>query len=465
MFCPFLNSDHAIAVMMIHYYELPHDIYAWGMNRMGTLIPLISQIFYHVLNLSPLLSESIVHYAILLLGCLSFIHFIKSPFLKIIFAIVWFIPPMRLIDVTQFAFGIHYSLIAMACYLFDCSQKEKIRQCKFSRHAILSLIVLLLIAVIWVSDMALVSVFLLLAVQLYFYLKKNPISFSMLKKAELYYALAGIVLGILFIHYGKSHSSSHYKYATFCTLKQLIHNVSYLGTSIRDFFVFRTPELFSSIHVYLVVIVLIFLATQIKKIKLNENVKKWFLIFFLDAILILGIILISRWTYYNDVPRRYFTCPYISFSFAIILLFDNLNIQRKSRIALHVFLLTTVLMASIGTFYSLKYKWPQTLTPKVERGRALDKLGKIGIIADFWESYVNSCHNPELIKAIPHETSSVVVDNRVIKDVFEQKNIYVIKNRWLQSCPDTINEYGRMLIKDGDEFKIGDYEVCKYLKQ
>ena len=117
LFYPLLNSDNAVTVLMIHDFNLPNDFYFWGQDRMGSLIPFLAQFFYKVFHLSALTSESITHYFILLTGFLAFASFLKNPWYKIIFCIIWFFPPIHMIDVTQFAFGIHYSLIAIACFL------------------------------------------------------------------------------------------------------------------------------------------------------------------------------------------------------------------------------------------------------------------------------------------------------------------------------------------------------------
>ncbi|MBA3705795.1 MAG: hypothetical protein H0W84_07800, partial [Bacteroidetes bacterium] len=178
LFYPILNSDNGASILMVYYFKLPNDLYFWGQDRAGSLIPLIGQIFNKILNFSALQSEAITHYLILLLGFLAFSTFLKSYFYKIIFAIIWFFPPMRLIDVTQFYYGIHYSIIAIACYLFVYYKKEKIQNSPLKRHLILSSITILLIVAVWVSDMALVSVFLLLMIQVYFYLKENKLTVS-----------------------------------------------------------------------------------------------------------------------------------------------------------------------------------------------------------------------------------------------------------------------------------------------
>lgn len=464
LFYPALNSDNAVTILMTHYFKLPNDLYFWGQDRMGSLIPLIGQIPLKLFNLSALTSESIVHYLILLVGFLSFSHFLKSHFLRIIFSIIWFFPPMRLIDVTQFSFGIHYSLIAISCYLFDYYHKEQNQNKLLLRHAILLIISVLLIASIWVSDMALISVFLLLAIQLYFYLKTKIFTFSLLKKVELYYTLAGLMVGYAFIHYAKSLSQNKQVYATFSDFNTIWQTCIIFWNTILDIFTFKANEPFTSVYSYLVVIILIIISFQIKNFKLNNAVNRIILFFLLDAVFLFFIIMISHWTFLNGVPRRYFTCTYISLSFVVLLLLDNLNTNSKNISSINVFLLITVFIGGIGTFYNIKFIWPKTMTPRVKIASEFQKLGQIGIISEYWNSYITSCPNPNLIKATPHDSTWAVRNYEIVDEVFEQKNIYVIKDMWFQVFPDTLKEFGRVLIKDGTEFRIGDCNVCKYKK-
>ncbi|HBZ65748.1 MAG TPA: hypothetical protein DEO70_02850 [Bacteroidales bacterium] len=464
LFYPVLNSDNAVTILMIHYFKLPNDLYFWGQDRMGSLIPLIGQIPLKIFSFSALTSESIVHYLILILGSFSFTHFLKSHFLKIIFAIVWFFPPMRLIDVTQFSFGIHYSLIAMSCYLFDYYQKEKIQNNLLLRNSILSIIALLLISAIWVSDMALVTVFLLLAFQLYFYLKKNVFAFSLLKKSELYFTLAGFILGYIFIHYAKSLSQNRQDYTTFSDFNTIWKTCVLFWNTIADFSAFRAKEPFTSVYSYLVVIIFIIIVSQIKNVKISSTAKMMMLFFLFDAVILFGAIMISNWTFLNGVPRRYFTCTYISLSFALLLLLDNLNTNGKYLNIINTVLLLTVFTGGIGTLYNIRFIWPKTMTPRVKIAGEFEKLGQIGIISEYWNSYINSCPDPGMIKATPHDLTWAVRNYEIVDEVFEQKNIYVIKDMWLEAFPDTLKEFGRVLIKDGTEFRIGDCNVCKYKK-
>ncbi|MCD4747272.1 MAG: hypothetical protein K8R58_13320 [Bacteroidales bacterium] len=68
IFYPLFNSDDGVTVLMLHYFKLPNDIYFWNQDRVGSIIPLIGQLFYKGLGFSLLWSESITHYIILILG-------------------------------------------------------------------------------------------------------------------------------------------------------------------------------------------------------------------------------------------------------------------------------------------------------------------------------------------------------------------------------------------------------------
>lgn len=459
LFYPLLNSDNAVTILMIHYFKLPGDLYFWDQDRMGSIIPLIGQIPNKLFNISAITTESIIHYFILLLGYLSFAHFLKSHFLKIVFAIIWFFPPLWMIDLTQFSFGIHYSLIAMACFLFAIYSKMNIQENLLYRHLILTLITLLLISSIWVSDMALVTVFLVLTTHFYFYIKKVTFTWQLLKKLELWYAVSGLILGYIFIHYAKFHAQKKQDYAVFNNFDVTWQTWVIFWNSIMNFFTFSVPEISTSIYAYLSVIVLILFFRKIKSIQLSETAKKLLLFFLLDAILLFGIILISKWTILNGVPRRYFTCTYISLTFSLLLLLDNLKHKHKY---LNIFLLLTVLTGGLGAIYDLKFSSPKTLTPAIETSNEFKKLGEIGIISEYWNSYIISCASPTTIIATPHDTSWVVKNPSFVDEVFKQKNIYVIRDNWFDHFPDTINEFNRMLIKDGEEFRIGERNICKY---
>ena len=151
---------------------------------------------------------------------------------------------------------------------------------------------------------------------------------------------------------------------------------------------------------------------------------------------------------------------------ALLLILDNIKASQKADLTLPKFqtlvkfdskfintiLLVTVLTGGIGAIYNMKYIWPKTLTPKARIVDEFKRLGHIGIISDYWNLYVTSCPNPDLIIATPNE-QAFVRNNKMAEDVFKQPNIYIIKDMWLQTFPDSMSQFHRLLVKDGNEFE------------
>ena len=457
-----LNSDNAVTVLMVHYFKLPDDLYFWGQDRLGSLIPLIAQIPNKLFRLSPILSESIVHYGILLTGFLAFATFIKSNFYKIVFAIIWFFPPMRLIDVTQFAFGIHYSLIAIICYLINNLTNESNPLKNSHYYLILSAATLLMIVTIWVSDMAIVSAGLLITINIFLFFKNKSISNKRNKIAFSLFSFIGAITGYLAIHYAKGLTGIKNTYSTFGDSEMIKKSVEIFLKSIKEFLTFTSDEPLTSVYTYLVLILIISILFSIKFFKPNPQTKKWLFYFLLESILLFGIIMVSKWTFLNSVPRRYFTCTYITLSFALVLILDNLDANKSRKLYLNALILITVLVGGSSSIYNIKYFAPSSLTPMTTVLSDFEKLGHIGVISEYWNSYVTSCINPELIKATPHDQTYAVRNYKIVEEVFQQPDIYIIRDMWMDSFPDTMKQFDRTLIKAGNEVKLGDCFVCRY---
>jgi len=443
---------------MIHDFKLPNDFYFWGQDRMGSLIPLLAQFFYKVFHLSALTSESLTHYFILLTGYLAFASFLKNNWFKIIFCFIWFFPPIHMIDVTQFAFGIHYSLIAIACYLLNSINTGKYGNLK--QHLYFILFSLTLITAVWVSEMALVSIGVLIGIQSLMFVKENKTYTKILLNIGVMYLFLGIIFGFLFIKHVKSFSPQLQSYSTFSDFGNILNTFKQFFESIGDFLLFKANEPFTSLYTYLVLILIGILVFNRKKLKSKPN--RWFYFFLIEGFLLLFIILISSWTFENNVPRRYFTCTYISLSFALLLFIDASQLQNGLIKKLKIFILSIVLMGGIGTLYNLKYVSPKTFKPMVQTISEFKKLRQIGIIGDYWNSYLIACVDPDNIIATPHEFSYAVRKHELVDKVFQQKKLYLIKDMWMEEFPDTLSQFGRTLVKKGDEFLIGGCFVNEY---
>jgi hypothetical protein len=456
-----LNSDDAITILMLQYFKLPGDLYFWGQDRYGSLIPLAGQFFFKVFHFSALTSESITHYIILVAGYLAFSNLFRSKFNRFIFAIVWFFPPVRQIDLLRFNLGVEYSLIAVAVYLLNrnLSFKPAILQ-----HTWNAGVVMMLILSAWVSDLALITIVLLLFFQTYYYFKTakpNRITFrNTIRTLGIWYLLTGIIAGTVFLWWAKSTGTKAPSYNAFAGFGTIMNSSGIFLKTIFDFLFFRVRDPLTGIYSWLAVILVLSLLVMRRKIKLNPVTKKWFLFFTLDAVLILLVLLLSQWVSLNAVARRYFVCVYISAWIAFILVLDNFEISRFKRF-LQVIVFITVIAGGAGTIYTLKYIWPKTLKPNAEIVKEFRSLGNIGIIADYWSSYIISAVSPDQIVATAHDKATVR-NREFVKEVFNRENIYVINGSWLKTYPDTLVQFGRVLIKDGDQFRLGNSNICRY---
>ncbi len=464
LFSPFLNSDDAVLVLMIHDFYLPQDLYYWGGNRGGTLIPLIGQFFHKVLQFSPIISESVSHYLILIAGFFGFTSLFRSKFIKTVFAVAWFLPPLRMIDVLKYNFGLQYSLIGISVFIINHMHTISIHSNRFRYHFFLLLVIFLNILTIWVSDTAVVTIFIILLIHFIFYFKKNkPVEKKLIfRQSELYYIIAGLFAGGLLIYYAKSHAVKIENFYDFLNIKIIADSFRIFTGMMLDLFLFRINEPFTSLYTYLILIFLLFLILKKKNIKYSDNQLKWMVIFILDLVIIFIVVISSKWANLNGVPRRYFNCNYISFWIAFLVAFEGLEIIKYKKI-LHYLLLFTAILGGLGTIYNFKYISPKKLTPTIKTVSEFERLGKIGIIAEYWNSYLSSVTNPAMIKATPNDMSEVR-NEQLVDSVFAQPAIYVIRDMWMDIFPDTLEQFGYVLLKNGDEFRIGGCQVCNYQK-
>jgi len=147
---------------------------------------------------------------------------------------------------------------------------------------------------------------------------------------------------------------------------------------------------------------------------------------------------------------------------AFLIAFENLN-ESKIKKTVSILVLASVIMAGGGTLYNLKYIWPKTLKPRVAYVREFESLGRVGIIANYWNSYINSVTNPDQIIATPDDFSSVR-NRSMAEEVMKRDTIYIIRDSWMEVYPDSLQQFWTMLYKNGEEFRMGDCYVCRYRK-
>lgn len=463
IFYPLVNSDEGVIVLMLHYFKFPHDLYFWGQNRYGAIVPLLGQIPYRLFGLSSLVSEAITHYLILIAGFFAFSAFIKSRIYRILFAAVWFFPPLYDTDLLRNVFGLQYSMSGILFFLLYKYQPEYQSKSIFSKLPFYFFLLILTIVAFWVSDLVLTSILAFLIVTTIYLLKEKPI--MLFRKFETYFLICSLIATYFVITYLKSLVDVGFfdKYGDklLTGLPEAIQSARLLLSTIGAILTFHIRDFLFSIYSYLVIILVILTILYRKKIKIETREARWIAVFILDGLILFVVILLSNWAFLNGMPRRYFVGAYISFWLAFLMLLSCFS-PGRIKIVISVLAGLTIAVGAISSVYSYKYINPGSLMPKADLVREFSRLGKTGIIADYWNSYGTSFADPDLIIATPFEHSGSVRNTSLADSVFAQPKIILIKDLWMDDFPDTISQFGRILIRKDSSFFIGGSWANEY---
>lgn len=463
---PVLNSDDSLNVLMAHYYDFPQDAYCWGQDRGGTIIPFFAQIFIKGFGASAIDAVSLTNYAILILGFIGFSSLLKERSTRILFALVWFLPYQRFIDITRFPIGVQYSLLAFAVFLILRVRFEE-RSAYWKSHIYMAMITLVLGLAIWASDLAIVSTAVLLfALLVRHYIQKRTLWF---RKEIWLYLIGGSALWTYLILKAKSYATNEIpQYTSFNTFDQIGQAFKTVGREFGYLLLEERNDHLTQLYAWLVPILVIIVLVLVfrKKIAVPKTQQTWLRWAVLDFGGILGVIFLSHWVLINQMGRWYFVGTYIMAAMILLILIENNLLSGAKRKALMIFTWLLVLLGSASTFYNMRFVSSKTFRSSADITSELTQLGPHGIIADFWNAYRSSCAHPDIIKATPHDQSNVR-NQQIVDEVFAQPKLYVIRDMWMTSFPDTLHQFGFTIVKAGKPFFLGGSNICRYkrLKQ
>lgn len=454
---PLLCSDDAWCVLMAHYFQFPNDLFAWNQSRVGNIIPLMAQPFIHLFHLNAITAVSIAEYILLFIGVMFFGALFKNKLFKILVAFVFFLPFERFAFITRYYIGWEYSILAIAIYLLNkvCDMDKSTLKAKIMMISIM----LIFVIDIWVIYNATFSIIVLLAVLL-IYNRKRP------QKIVLQYSIIGGIISCLAVKFIYSFVKGT------CDDCNKINGLSDIWQAITILFyrwrgVILGPqhETMISIFTYLIILLFVVLIVCIIRNKWYRTLikDKWIAFFLLDACAFEGIYLLSHWVLLNGMGDWYYVSVRISISMFVLLIFDRLYSEKQMRY-LRYFLVLICCVGAVTPIYTMQHTNPRTLKPTLEYVNELKPLGKCGLIGDYWDSWICSIGEPDKIVSTPHQDDWASTRNlSLAHKAASMDTVYLVKDNWLESFPDTITQFDNKLKKDGEEFYIGKWTMCRYL--
>lgn len=453
---PSVSSDMGVNVLIAESFSLPHDVYWWGQDRLGSFIPLISQPLIKM-GMSSLLAVSISNYLVITLGFIGFSTLFKSKKTILLFAILWFFPYQRFIDMSVFPLGLSYGLLGFSLLFL---RKIDLHQSFLMHYKNLIYILLTFIiwgCAVWISDLMFITLTTLgLSGGIYFLFNKT--TYNKLPIIVIYLlGMAGIAFIILHL---KTYAIVVAQgFSGINSITQVINAFNIVGQSIYLVLSFQDSFFISLgawIILTLMLLTLIHTFQLIRSGRLFKNV--WHTFFLADFSGILLVIFLSNWVLLNDMGRWYFVAPYISFSIYFLYTLDNSGFIHK-KIVFPILSICFILLGTspITAIYN-QYRGYQSTASVVQE---LDRLGEIGIIGDYWNSYKLSIANPGKVKSTPHQHSDIKNPAR-INEVLLQPRIIVARDMWMDAFPDSLHQFGYLLLKKGNPFYLAKSNLCEY---
>lgn len=496
VYMPDMNSDNAIHILMAYDFRVPDDLYYWGQNRLGSVVPMLGNLLLKVLPISPALAVSYVQHSLLLIGFLGFASLFKQSIPKVIFALAWFLPLDNfdaLVKIGQ-PYGSQFAFIGLGVAALNQLIRHPERYLRLKRQVLITSATMSLFISLWISDFSVVFLFLLLLALLCLcYLNRSilihphqsdppPSSFTQypITRPDGLNILISSSLSILFIIYAKLTATRADKsYLVINTIAQIFEVINRLMNHYLKTLTFQVGDVFLSIHAVLVLILVGYLLylLVIQKTAVKARLTEWFYLFTASAVLGFMLLTALRWTYDHE-NLRYYTFVYVMGWLAVLLLVESFSsiTAKKTYLLLILIALTSSLSLSPST-YRLANRQP-TLQKLAE----MQTLGKAGFIGDYWTSYLICSANPALFDCTRYDRNGAkqprclpprqkqrkfghVRCRRCADKVLQSDNIYLIKDKWLDNFPAEIQQFGQCLIQVGEPQTLASYTLARYQKR
>ena len=464
-YTPELNNYQAIQVLMTPGWSFPGDLYVWGQDFSGSLVPFLSQMLCEFYKFPPILAVSLMHFILLTAGFLALSTFFRSTINKLLLAIVWFFPPWHFIGHIVWVFGIQLSTFVIGLYLLKQFQKD---YSKINKGIWLSAGCLAFIVSLWVSDLSAVSVILYCSLFIPPMIKKLRelgTKSSLFKKDYIYIfmiILFWISAGVLFLIYARSRAfkTDAYHHPVFNNPGEFMVGLKAILHAIYNSLTFSTGNFIECLFTW-VLIAGIPLTIHFSKGEQNHRnpirSNPWFAFFFLNAVVTLLVLVASHWVFLNGMDRRYFSLVYMSSWIAF--LFYTESGTSKNPVKRNSILFVVAITGALSSFY--QFYIPRIVPSRIGILNELQSLGDFGMIASLDNAYAAGCVAPDHIKATPNDKEPVR-NFEIVKQTLNQPEIYIAKNGWLKSFPDSINQFGRIFIKLGNSINRAGLDLCRY---
>lgn len=452
-FYPFLDSDLAVHVYMTESFSFGENLYFWHQDRLGSIVPMTGHLLYKLFDLAPVWACAMAEYLYLAAGCYAFWYFIPLRWQRWLFTVLWFFPAfeMTCLLLTAHPYGEQMAFVAFSLVCFDRSllgYRPEVYIPSFFAFAFLA---------VWVSDF---SVLFYVFLPVFFYKRLRPVFLSLFVPVQwkpLALSLLSIILGAAFIFYAKTHTPKDSMYVDhlLANKEELTHSLSMFWLYTYNVITFNSISLLNSLMFYSASIVAVLILAGKR---LGMQVSSWSVYFLVLSVLSIAALCCLRWVAVNYVMLKYFIPAFV------LMWAGFFSVRPRHNTSLYTYALflsiATIMSAAGGLYQHVNNSRIVTGLKEVE---AIKTLAPVGFIGDYWYSYLLGIADPSSIATTPHE-GQFCRNRELLGKVLAYDTVYMVKNQWLDTFPDTIVQYGHVWIRSGAEVNLTPFEMAPYRK-
>ena len=453
------SSDQAVHVLMANDFRWPQDLYYWRQNRLGSIVPMVGYAL-HSIGLSTVTATGLAKYAFLLLGLLAGSSFLRSWWLRGVLALAWFYHLPNFHNWT--ALGHPYAeCTALALSGFALTQHFFARKAWYSAAGA----ALCWMLALWVSELT-IALLPALLLQLGWHWKAEASKQSQSLMAHLLsrlqtkvavWVLLAIVAGGWLVLHAKAHARSIDAYsALFASPAQIAEMLERLAGDGWEVLAFQRNNALLSITAWLMMAHVVALPKLFQWINTPKQPAPW--IWLLAAGALFGAVVVASWSNAFGPGLHYYTAVFPFAWLAGLCWIEQLETKQLQRVFAISTSTTALVMVVAGYVHQGQY-WsdesPYAMATEVQQ------LGKTNIVANYWDAYVLASAAPDSITATARQGHTVRREAQAF-ELVRQPEVYLVRDLWMDSYPDSVRQFGALLVKDGEEFELANCNFCRY---
>jgi hypothetical protein len=451
------NADYALHPLMAEDLVLPEDMYIWGENRIGSLIPFLARPLVVAFGLSGMWAVSIVQYFLLALLVWIWYKRFNSPWLAVAFSAFLLIPAFSFhaIIMVSHPLTVFVLVLTMNTMLFERVE----RQIDTGSYRLRELYIWFFVVLIslWTTEQIAVPIGIMWMILVWKSIDWKSRTIRVSKKHFYTGLLMPLPALIIWGGYMRNLFRARRKanYGKFCSFEELTDQLGIIGNRLYKVFTFQHFDAFSILSWLLLIGALFALFHhRIYRERLSNTAR----VFLYSSAILLVITITSKWVYVNHTGIRYFVPVIFMFMIYVLYVIDHYQL-----VVLRITAPVILLFGSFSGYLQIQDFVHRNL-PEVEKRdtvESIDVKPNSIFIGDYWYAYLAGALRSDQLYAFPYPWQEQR-NKRQLNHISKSDEVIIAKGEGLPELSDTVQLHGFQFSSNREIEKTGRLVYRRY---